>query len=105
MSSVVTARDPSRLAGPPGSLRIERWRLVESGPLTGAGNMALDEALLEGVIAGAEPTVRFYTWEPPALSIGANQPVGEVDKLECARRGFGLLRRPTGGRAVLHQYE
>ena len=67
--------------------------------------MALDEALLEGVIGGGAPVLRFYTWEPPALSLGVNQSAQEVDRDECARRGFDLVRRPTGGRAVLHQHE
>ncbi len=68
-------------------------------------NMALDEVLLEAVIAGGPPVVRFYTWHPATLSLGVNQPLGEVDSEECARRGFGLVRRLTGGRAVLHQHE
>lgn len=67
--------------------------------------MALDEALLDSVVAGGAPVIRFYTWEPAALSLGVNQAVGEVDPGECARRGFGLVRRITGGRAVLHQHE
>lgn len=67
--------------------------------------MALDEALLLSVIEGAAPVVRFYSWEPPTLSLGVNQSIREVDREECARRGFGLVRRPTGGRAVLHQHE
>src|SRR3954469_19312181 len=82
----------------------DHWRLVESGPLTGAYNMALDEALLESVIAGGPPVVRFYEWHPATLSLGVNQPLGEVDAEECARREFGLVRRMTGGRAVLHQH-
>src|SRR2546423_32504 len=67
--------------------------------------MALDEALLESVIGGGAPVVRFYTWQPATLSLGTNQPLGEVDRAECERRGFGLVRRLTGGRAVLHQHE
>ena len=67
--------------------------------------MALDEALLESVIEGGAPVVRLYTWRPATLSLGVNQPLGEVDPSECARRGFGLVRRMTGGRAVLHQHE
>lgn len=67
--------------------------------------MALDEALLESVIAGGRPVVRFYTWEPATLSLGVNQSIGEIDHAECARRGFDVVRRLTGGRAVLHQHE
>jgi lipoate-protein ligase A len=73
--------------------------------LPGDYQMALDEALLESVIAGGAPVVRFYTWRPATLSLGVNQPFGEIDAEECARRGFVLVRRLTGGRAVLHQHE
>jgi lipoate-protein ligase A len=89
----------------PGALKIDTWRLIASGALPGAMNMALDEALIESVIAGGPPVLRFYTWEPATLSLGVNQSLGEVDAEECARRGFGLVRRLTGGRAVLHQHE
>jgi lipoate-protein ligase A len=81
------------------------WRLVYGFDLAGASNMAADEALLESVIAGGQPVVRFYTWSPATLSLGVNQPVGEIDRVACDGRGFGLVRRITGGRAVLHQHE
>src|SRR5437016_676886 len=83
----------------------DRWRLIVTGPLPGATNMALDEALLDSAIRGGPPAVRLYTWQPAALSLGVNQPLGEVNAGECARRGFDLVRRMTGGRAVLHQHE
>src|SRR5262245_14218518 len=83
----------------------DTWHLFVGGHYSRAYNMALDEALLDSVIAGGQPVVRLYTWEPATLSLGVNQPLGEVDAEECARRGFGLVRRLTGGRAVLHQYE
>ena len=67
--------------------------------------MALDEAMLESVIAGAAPVIRFYTWQPPTLSLGVNQAYGEINPLECAARGFSIVRRLTGGRAVLHHHE
>jgi len=86
-------------------LETEPWRLLVDIDLPGDYHMALDEALLESVIAGSAPVVRFYTWRPATLSLGVNQPVGEVDRLEIERRGFGLVRRLTGGRAVLHQHE
>ncbi|HKP54486.1 MAG TPA: biotin/lipoate A/B protein ligase family protein [Chloroflexia bacterium] len=81
------------------------WRLVCGFDLDGAANMAVDEALLESVIAGGQPVVRFYTWSPATLSLGVNQAVGEIDRAACDAQGFGLVRRITGGRAVLHQYE
>ncbi|HET9496504.1 MAG TPA: biotin/lipoate A/B protein ligase family protein [Chloroflexia bacterium] len=86
-------------------LPIASWRAITGYDLPGDYQMALDEALLESVIAGGVPVVRFYTWRPATLSLGVNQPFGEIDADECARRGFGLVRRLTGGRAVLHQHE
>ncbi|HEY0069285.1 MAG TPA: biotin/lipoate A/B protein ligase family protein [Chloroflexia bacterium] len=73
--------------------------------LPGPLNMAIDEALLESVMAGGAPVVRFYTWRPAALSLGTNQASGEIDRAECEARGFAVVRRLTGGRAVLHQHE
>src|SRR5437667_6575965 len=87
------------------AVHSDRWRLTRTGPLPGSVNMALDEALLDSVIRGGPPAVRFYTWQPATLSLGVNQPLGEVNAEECARRGFDLVRRMTGGRAVLHQHE
>jgi lipoyl(octanoyl) transferase len=86
-------------------LPITSWRAITGYDLPGDYQMALDEALLESVIAGGVPLVRFYTWRPATLSLGVNQPFGEIDAEECARRGIGLVRRLTGGRAVLHQHE
>ncbi|MEO8289277.1 MAG: biotin/lipoate A/B protein ligase family protein [Chloroflexota bacterium] len=87
------------------ALAVAPWRMVGGYDLPGDYLMALDEALLESVIAGGMPVVRFYTWRPATLSLGVNQPVGEIQPDECARRGFTLVRRLTGGRAVLHQHE
>ena len=86
-------------------LPVAEWRMVVSHDLPGDYLMALDEALLESVIAGAPPVVRFYTWRPATLSLGVNQPLSEIDRDECERQGLGLVRRLTGGRAVLHQHE
>jgi len=74
-------------------------------PLDGATNMAVDEALLRGRITGeAPPTVRFYGWRPPTVSVGYGQPLdGRLDLEACRRLGIGLVRRPTGGSAILHE--
>ncbi len=66
--------------------------------------MAMDEALMLGLIEdpSAVHTLRFYWFDPPALSIGANQPLEEVDLAACDMSGIDVVRRPTGGRAVLH---
>jgi lipoate-protein ligase A len=82
------------------------WRLLDTPPARGAWNMALDEALAESVAAGGAPVLRFYRWSPPCLSLGRNQPAaGRYDAGEIARRGWDVVRRPTGGRAVLHHRE
>ncbi|MGI8586805.1 MAG: lipoate--protein ligase family protein [Chloroflexia bacterium] len=79
------------------------WRLLLSPPEAGHLNMALDEALLESVLAGGPPTVRFYGWQPGCLSVGANQPLAaQIDTDWVRAQGYTLARRPTGGRAVLH---
>jgi lipoate-protein ligase A len=67
--------------------------------------MAIDEAVLRARIAGtAPPTVRFFGWGPPAVSLGYGQPLdGAIDQDACARLGIGLVRRPTGGSAILHE--
>ncbi|MBI4217011.1 MAG: lipoate--protein ligase family protein [Chloroflexi bacterium] len=76
-------------------------------PAPGAANMALDEALLELQSQGLSvPTLRTYGWEPPCLSLGYFQSArGDVDLEACRQRGVDLVRRPTGGRAVLHHRE
>ena len=85
---------------------IATWRLLVTAPLAhdGATNMAIDEAILSGVAAGqSPPTLRFYAWEPPCVSIGYAQSMHEVVDLDaCRRDGVTWVRRPTGGRAILH---
>jgi len=83
-----------------------QWRLLVDPPAAGAWNMAVDEALAEAVDAGASPPVlRLYRWAPPCLSLGASQPFEVADAKFCAARGVEVVRRPTGGRAVLHHHE
>lgn len=68
--------------------------------------MAVDEAILEHVGRGAEiPTLRLYAWEPACLSLGYAQPYGDVDVFRLAERGWDVVRRVTGGRAILHTDE
>ena len=83
------------------------WRLiVEHEPRTAAENMALDEAIMDAVAEGAAPpTLRFYQWAPPGLSLGKRQPLSGVDLAACERDGVDVVRRATGGFAILHTDE
>jgi len=86
---------------------MRQWRLLRTGNRSPAENMAIDEAILiaygEG---GGVPTIRFYGWNPPTLSIGCFQKAErEIDFDRLRERGIGFVRRPTGGRAVLHDRE
>lgn len=83
------------------------WRALLDGPASGHWNMAVDEAILEANIAGvAPPTVRLYSWRPPAVSIGYFQSFAKTVNVEaCTKEGVQWVRRPTGGRAVLHDKE
>ena len=82
------------------------WRLLIDPPGPGAWNMAVDEVLLDGVAASsAPPTLRFYEWAPPCLSLGYFQPFAVVDVAACRSLGVDVVRRPTGGRAILHDRE
>lgn len=82
------------------------WRLVIDGEADGATNMAVDQAILESVVEGvSRPTVRFYAWSPPCLSLGRSQGLADVDLAACSAAGIDIVRRPTGGRAILHTDE
>ena len=79
------------------------WRLVLDPPRPAAENMALDEALLEHVRDTGLAVLRIYGWSTPSLSLGRNQPArGRYALDRAAARGVCFVRRPTGGRAVLH---
>ena len=82
------------------------WRLILDEPAPGAWNMAVDEVLLDGVAArNAPPTLRFYGWKPACLSLGYFQSFAVVDRDACRALGIDIVRRPTGGRAILHDRE
>ncbi len=86
---------------------VAEWRLLlEREPRAGAWNMALDEAIVEAVAAGeSPPTLRFYQWEPACLSLGKRQPLDDVDFARCRAAGVDVVRRATGGFAILHTDE
>ena len=82
------------------------WRLIQSSPASGGWNMALDEAILEAVGRGESlPTLRFYAWDPPCISLGVAQPIRDVDLKRLRMKRWDLVRRSTGGRAILHTDE
>lgn len=80
------------------------WRLIlEDTPRSGAANMAVDQALAEACAAGdSPPTLRFYRWNPPAVSLGRHQKTHEINFAAIAALGYHAVRRATGGRAILH---
>ena len=83
-----------------------RWRTLLSPAGPAALNMALDHALLDRAARTGEATLRVYGWEAPSLSLGRNQAAREVYSADRARElGVQVVRRPTGGRALLHWRE
>jgi lipoyl(octanoyl) transferase len=84
----------------------ERLELIIDAPAPGEENMRRDLALLDACARGAIPgAVRLYGFDPPCLSLGRMQPLDDVDLDACARDGIDVVRRPSGGRAVLHDQE
>ncbi|MEW9049659.1 MAG: biotin/lipoate A/B protein ligase family protein [Neobacillus sp.] len=85
----------------------EVWRFIDSGNCSPSFNMALDEALLDWHSEGKiPPVIRFYGWDPATLSVGYFQNVAkEIDMDAVKQLGLGFVRRPTGGRGVLHEHE
>ncbi|HDY5265634.1 TPA: lipoate--protein ligase family protein [Staphylococcus aureus] len=85
----------------------ETWNFINTGSKDPYYNMAMDEALLNFVSRGEiDPVIRFYTWNPATLSIGYFQRLQkEIDIDKVKEKGFGLVRRQTGGRGVLHDKE
>jgi len=79
------------------------WRVIKHSPANGAWNMAVDEAILESVYNNeSPPTLRLYAWEPACLSLGHAQRLSEANLEVLNQNGWHLVRRPTGGRAILH---
>ena len=82
------------------------WRLLHTQPKNGPYNMALDEAILECVGKRiSPPTLRLYAWAPPCLSLGYTQSINDIDLDQLASLNWDIVRRPTGGRAILHTDE
>lgn len=85
---------------------MKPWRTIITPAARGAWNMAVDEAILEHIGRGESlPTLRLYAWDPACLSLGHAQPVADVDYTRLHGRGWEVVRRVTGGRAILHTDE
>jgi len=80
-------------------------RVFQDGASTGAVNMDRDASLLAGHRPGDDPILRIYRWEPAAVTIGYNQDFSDFDDTAIRAAGYDLVRRPTGGRAILHADE
>lgn len=88
--------------------KMQTWRYLPYSVFRGSENMAIDEAIMSAMKENhnAQPVLRFYGWEPATLSLGYAQSYAkEVDVEACRQANIDVVRRPTGGRAVLHQYE
>jgi lipoate-protein ligase A len=82
------------------------FRFIYSGAQQGSANMAMDEAVFMGLKEGiSHPLLRIYRWDPPTISIGYFQEADDVDFEKCRKDGIDVVRRMTGGRAVLHHEE
>jgi lipoate-protein ligase A len=85
---------------------MHEWRLVIDDALPGALNMARDQALLKLYPTLQQPTLRMYRWQPACVSLGrAQRWARDVDHAACDALGIDVVRRPTGGRAILHEHE
>lgn len=79
---------------------MQTWRIIDTGSNNGFYNMAVDEAMAIALkVRVVPPTLRFYTWDPPCISIGYFQ---KCDSMFLHKDAMEIVRRPTGGRAVFH---
>lgn len=84
-------------------MTTQPWRFLITPPARGAWNMAVDEAILQAAGSGASrPTLRLYAWQPACLSLGYAQSFVDVDMPRLKANGWEVVRRVTGGRAILH---
>jgi lipoate-protein ligase A len=82
------------------------WRLIDSGPCDAFYNMALDEAIAASVRKGsAPPTLRMYGWDRASVTLGCFQKASDINIEFCKFHDIPIVRRPTGGRAILHRDE
>jgi lipoate-protein ligase A len=82
------------------------WRFLDTGARPGAFNMEFDEMLARSLCKrGGDSILRLFRWQPWAISLGYNQEIDNLNAGACARAGIDIVRRPTGGRAILHAEE
>ena len=82
------------------------WQLIDTGFNSGTYNMDFDISLVEKLQRNEIlPTLRMYGWKPWAVSLGYNQSENDINISKCTEYGFDIVRRPTGGRAILHANE
>lgn len=82
---------------------IKSWRLLVTEAASGSWNMAVDEAIATFAAGGESPaTLRFYQWQPGTVSLGRHQHLSDLDMDRVQQLGYGVVRRATGGRAILH---
>jgi lipoyl(octanoyl) transferase len=88
------------------TMQNTQWRFLNTGFQSGASNMDVDRALAADLLQGrGVPTVRVYQWRPWAVSLGQHQRLLDIDTGKCLDEGIDIVRRPTGGRAILHAQE
>ena len=82
------------------------WRFIDTGFQPGLRNMEIDLMLARNLQSEkGSPVVRLFRWKPWAISVGYNQGIDDIDMAGCVRDGIDIVRRPTGGRAILHAEE
>lgn len=80
------------------------WHFIDTGSSSGKFNMELD-IFLSNICNDNEAFFRLYHWNPDTISLGANQNINEIDKDKCIADNIEIVKRPTGGRAILHAEE
>lgn len=84
---------------------MSRWFFLDTGKSTGQFNMDYDLHLVEVVSKEKIPYLRFYQWDPYAISLGYHQKIESINLELCKQNGIDVVYRPTGGRAILHAEE
>ena len=89
------------------TVTLPQWQLfIDPDGHSGAENMAVDQALLDGADRDGSSALRLYRWDPPCLSFGRNESaISHYDRAKIERLGIDVVRRPTGGSAVWHEHE